>query len=155
MNCRYSPPPKVDYTSDAQNILKRNIFTKQANMMSPRTKSILALSGTLLLGMVLGGLLTGAVIKKRTQAFALQMMNEDRFVHRLTQLLEPTPQQSDTVSSILHSHGQRITTRSRQFRAAQWRTLDSLKSALHPVLTPEQNERFLRALERMDKRKER
>jgi hypothetical protein len=121
--------------------------------MSPRIKSILALGGTLLLGMVLGGLLTGAVIKKRTNAFALMMINEQRYVERLETLIEPSAAQKDTLRTILKKYGKVVTTRSREFRAAQLQNLDSLKSELQPILSAEQYERFNKATERLDRRK--
>jgi hypothetical protein len=120
--------------------------------MSPKTKSYLALAGTLLLGMILGGLITGAIVKKRFNAFALVIMNEQRFVKRLEELILPTPQQSDSVRSLLKKHGSLFTARSREFRALQWRTFDSLNNELQPFLTAEQRERFQKEVARIDRR---
>jgi hypothetical protein len=125
---------------------------KQTTTMSPKTKSYLALSGTLLLGMILGGLITGTIVKKRVNAVTLVMMNEQRFANRLEELIEPTPQQADSVRSLLKKHGSLFTARSREFRALQWRTFDSLKNELQPLLTTEQRERFQKEVSRIDRR---
>lgn len=120
--------------------------------MSPKTKSYLALTGTLLLGMILGGLITGAVIKKRVNAVTLMMMNEQRFAKRLEELIVPTPQQADTVGALLKKHGSLFTARSREFRTLQWRTFDSLRKELQAVLNTEQYERLQKEIARIDRR---
>ncbi len=122
-------------------------------MMTARTKSLLALGGTLLLGMILGGLLVGTIVKKRATMLALVMVNEQRFIQRLEDIVEPDAAQKDTVRSILEQHGSVITSRSQEFRRAQWQSFDSLKRALQPVLTAEQYAQLLKASERIDKQK--
>ena len=124
-------------------------------MITARTKSLLALGGTLLLGMVLGGLLVSAIAKKRATMLALVMVNEQRFVQRLEEIVQPSEAQQDTVRQILHKHGSVITSRSQEFRRAQWESFDSLKHALQPVLTAEQYAHVLKAAERIDMQKNR
>lgn len=121
--------------------------------MSARTKSLLALFGTLTLGIALGAVLTIAVIRNRAATFTIMMIREERFVNRLEHLIQPSPQQADTVRAVLHKYGHLITSRAQTFRTEQWRTFDSLKSELQPILSSQQYERILQAAAKIDKRR--
>ena len=121
--------------------------------MTPRIQSFLALGGALLLGMVIGGLLTGAFIGKRARTIAGVFLHEERFVHIAEQLIEPNAQQKDSVHQVLSRYGTKITTLTRTTQREQIRLFDSLRHDVMPLLTPEQQERLVKQFERMDRRR--
>lgn len=121
--------------------------------MTPRTKSILTIAGTLLLGMVLGGLLTGAFIGKRARTIVGAFLNEDRFVNVAEQFIEPSPQQKDRLHAVLKQYGAKIARHTRNTQREQILLLDSLRHDIMPLLTSEQKERLTKQFERTDKRR--
>jgi hypothetical protein len=119
--------------------------------MNPKLKSALVLGGTLLLGMVIGGLVTGAVIGKRAQRLALALGNEDRFVGATMNFIEPNPEKQDTVAHILHHYGATLASETKAYRKQQILILDSLKHDIMPLLTAEQQERFQKRFEQIER----
>lgn len=123
--------------------------------MNPKLKSALVLGGTLLLGMVIGGLVTGAVIGKRAQRAALFLGNEERFVGGAMNFIEPAPEKSDTIARVLHRYGSTMAGETRNYRKQQILILDSMKHDLMPLLTDEQRERVRRRYEQMERGRKR
>lgn len=117
--------------------------------MSARTKSFLTIAGTLVLGMVLGGLLTGTVIGKRARTISGFLVNEKRFVAMAERLIQPTEQQRDTLRVILGNYGASFTERNRSHNQHQTQLLDSLYRDIMPLLTFEQQERVGKRLAAM------
>ncbi len=123
--------------------------------MNPKLKSALVLGGTLLLGMVIGGLVTGAVIGKRAQRLALALGNEDRFVGATMNFIEPNPDKQDTVAHILHHYGATMASETKIYRKQQILILDSLKHDIMPLLNEEQRERLQKRFEQMERGRKR
>ncbi len=123
--------------------------------MNPKLKSALVLGGTLLLGMIIGGLVTGTVIGKRAQRTALFLGNEERFVAGAMNFIEPLPEKRDTVARVLHHYGTAMASETRNYRKQQIMILDSMKHDLMPLLTPEQQERVRKRYEQMERGRKR
>jgi hypothetical protein len=121
--------------------------------MSPRTTSILTIAGTLLIGMILGGLLTGAVIGKRAQHVFAALASEAKFVRNLETLLEPTTNlQRDSLRPVLQRYGKTIAHATNVYYKMQFSTLDSMSREVAPMLTPEQQQRLAERLRRVEQR---
>ncbi|MCU0425354.1 MAG: hypothetical protein MUF71_06980 [Candidatus Kapabacteria bacterium] len=118
--------------------------------MSSRTKSFLTIAGTLVLGMVLGGLLTGAVIGKRARTVGGILTNEKRFVAMAERLIQPQEHQRDTLGKLLNSYGAAFAGRNRAHQQWQAHLLDSLRRDIMPLLKPDQQERFGKRLATME-----
>lgn len=123
--------------------------------MNPKLKSGLVLGGTFLLGIVIGGLITGTVLGKRAQRLALALGNEDRFVGATMNFIEPNTERRDTVASILHHYGATLAGETRVYRKQQILILDSLKHDIMPLLTEEQRERLQKRFEQIERGRKR
>jgi hypothetical protein len=121
--------------------------------MAARTKSILTIASTLVLGMVLGGLITGAAIGKRARTLAGAFLDKDRFVNVAERLIEPSAQQKDSLHALLQHYGAKIAENTRSMQRTQMLLFDSLRNDAMPLLTPEQQKRVRAEFERFDKRR--
>jgi hypothetical protein len=121
-------------------------------VMSPRTQSILTIIGTLLIGMILGSLLTGTFISTRAQRAFGSLANEQIFVRNLESLLESDEQQKRTLSPLFHRYGRTLASVTAVYYKTQFATLDSMKREITPLLTPEQQQRLSERLEWVTRR---
>lgn len=115
---------------------------------SPRTKSVLILLATLLLGALLGAVLTGWWVQQRTDRIRA-VRTADGFVERVLKRVEPTSAaQRDTVEVIARKRAEQLHRLRRAHRADTRAVLDSLRQDLRPVLTEEQLSRMERRMPR-------
>lgn len=110
--------------------------------MTTRTKTTLIIIGTLLLGMLLGALLTGAVVRHR-----LGQLNDLRTPRGFSRVLEETIQpanaaQREELQAALQQGGRRLVRLRRQHRQETRALVDSLRAEIEPLLTPEQQKRL-------------
>lgn len=105
---------------------------------SPQTKSVLILLATLLLGALLGAVLTGWWVQQRFDRVRA-LRTADGFVERVVQQVEPTSAaQRDSVRVIARKRAQQLQRLRGAHRADTRAVLDSLREDLRPVLTEEQ-----------------
>ena len=108
----------------------------------PRLKAALILGATFLLGLVLGSLIVGAVVRERLQAIA-DFRDRDRFVARVEAFLEPTSDsQAEAIRPILEAAGARTESAFVVLRGDLTRIFDDLERELAPLLTEEQRQRL-------------
>ena len=116
--------------------------------MTARSKSILMLATTLVIGMVLGALLFGTVQRQRF-GDALRLVRPDRFVASVEQVIQPVDErQRQAVRRALEGFDDQMQ-RSRGEMAQRMRAeLDSLQSRLSPLLDEAQRARLREHLTR-------
>lgn len=108
----------------------------------PRLKAALILCATFSLGLVLGGLIVGAVVRERLQVIA-DFRDRDRFVARVEAFLEPTSEaQAEAIRPILEAAGARTESAVAILRGDLTRIFDDLERDLAPLLTEEQKQRL-------------
>ncbi len=108
----------------------------------PRLKAALILGATFSLGLVLGGLIVGAVVRERLQVIA-DFRDRDRFVARVEAFLEPTSEaQAEAIRPILEAAGARTESAVAILRGDLTRIFDDLERDLSPLLTEEQKQRL-------------
>ena len=108
----------------------------------PRLKAALILGATFLLGLVLGGLIVGAVVRERLQTIA-DFRDRDRFVARVVSFLEPTSDaQAEAMRPILEAAGARTEDAFVVLRGDLTRIFDDLERELAPLLTEQQRQRL-------------
>lgn len=113
---------------------------------SPQTKSVLILLATLLLGALLGAVLTGWWVQQRTDRIRA-LRTADGFVERVVRQVEPTSAaQRDSVQVIARNRADQLQRLRGAHRADTRAVLDSLRQDLQPVLTEEQITRLERRL---------
>jgi len=111
--------------------------------MKIETKTYLIIVLTLLIGMIIGALMTGAVVRHRVRRF-MSLGRPDHLTARIERIIEPTAAQRDTVHQILMDHAQQFHEIHGRFESQLLALKDSLKKDLDPILTGEQKERLER-----------
>jgi len=115
---------------------------------SPRTKSVLLLVVTLLLGIVLGGVLTGWWVQSRADRVRA-LRTPSGFVERVVERVEPTSAaQRDSVEVIARRAARQLERLRRSHRQQTMTVLDSMRVELRTVLSEEQINTLDRRLER-------
>ena len=109
--------------------------------MNTKLKSAILLLLTLLIGVIVGVLGSRLYMERRVTKF-MAMRNERFFQHRVEALLQPKPEQMDTLKTILDKYQPKFMQLNRRFRAESRAILDSLHKELEPVLTDEQLQRL-------------
>lgn len=116
--------------------------------MTPRTKSTLVLIATLVIGMVLGALLFGAVQRQRFRD-ALRLVRPGRFVASVEQVIQPVDeQQRQAVRQALEGFGDQMQRNRAEMTQRMRSGLDSLQSLLSPLLDEAQRARLREHLTR-------
>jgi hypothetical protein len=117
--------------------------------MNVKLKSIIVIVSTLLIGMVLGSVITAAFVKNRAFDRIAEMRNERGFVKRIERLIQPDEDQKEKVREILVEHFDKMHLLGEEMRITFKTMNDSLIKDLEPILHPEQIERFKKRMERM------
>ncbi len=112
--------------------------------MKMKTKTYVIIGLTLVIGMIIGALITGAVVRHRVRRFS-SMGHPDHLATRIESIIEPTESQRDTVHQILMKHSQQFLVIHDRFESQMLALKDSLEKDLDPILTEEQKERLARA----------
>lgn len=110
-----------------------------------KTKSILIIALTLILGFLLGILSTGMI--QRAQFKKIRNFQTERgFGNHIIHIIEPTDNQLESIQPILDKYGKEIRSTGKAFRNEMKILMDSMHQELRPFLTEEQ-------FKRMQKRK--
>lgn len=116
-----------------------------------RTKTVLVLIGTLVLGMVLGALLTGVLVRHRIHHLR-QLRTPAGFTQEMMQAIEPTgPDQRESLRKALKSHVQRMREVRERYRNELRAEVDSMHAAAEKLLTPKQQERMREKMKELHK----
>jgi hypothetical protein len=114
--------------------------------MTIHTKTALILLATLVLGIFLGGLISGS-IWRRLAPPGPEMMPED-FVLRFEALIDPTATQADTVRAILENYADRFVGMHDRHQNQMTALMDSMQVDLSTVITDRQLRHMKDVLER-------
>jgi hypothetical protein len=110
--------------------------------MTARTKSTLILLATLVLGLVLGSLITGAVANRRLDRIS-EMRTARGMAFFLERAVQPeTEEQRVAIRAVLDSAAPAFTEEIRASRERMRTLSDSLRAALEPLLTDAQKARL-------------
>jgi len=117
--------------------------------MKVKTKSVIVIVSTLIIGMILGSVITAAFIKNRAFDRMAELRNERGFVRRIERIIQPDENQEQKVREILGKHFEKMHQLGEEMRITFKTMNDSLIKDLEPILHPEQIERFKKRMERM------
>ena len=117
--------------------------------MNVKLKSTIVIVSTLLIGMVLGSVITAAFVKNRAFDRIAEMRNERGFVKRIERLIQPDEDQKEKVREILVKHFDKMHQLGEEMRITFKTMNDSLIKDLEPILHSEQIERFKKRMKRM------
>ncbi|MCX6581849.1 MAG: hypothetical protein NT166_16895 [Candidatus Aminicenantes bacterium] len=105
--------------------------------MNIKVKTTLILIGTLIIGIVLGAMLNRALMHMRIKGF-LSIRTHKGFVERLEEIIQPSTPQKKEVTAILDKYALQFGAMHEEFKGRVASLLDSFKTDLTPVLTPDQ-----------------
>jgi hypothetical protein len=120
--------------------------------MNIQAKSSFLIVFTLLIGIVLGVLIDRTMIHRSFEKRIERMQSPGIFRNNFERLIEPSASQSVIVKQIVEKYSKKLFEHSQQTRQEMAAIMDSLKTELEPILTPEQKERFEQRLHRMGRR---
>lgn len=112
--------------------------------MKVGTKTTLTVLGTLVIGIVVGALGSGALLFRNPPPLPLDRMNPERFADRFERTMDIEESKRDTVRAILEAHADRFMELGRRHSSELCIMMDSLTMELSGVLTEEQMERLKR-----------
>ncbi len=109
---------------------------------SPRTKSILLLVCTLLLGVLLGAVLNTWLAQERFER--IQALRSAQGFERMVErsVAPVSDEQSEQISIVMEEWGPRIVQQRREHRRETRALMDSVRTDLRPILSDEQMERL-------------
>jgi hypothetical protein len=122
--------------------------------MKTRTKTILIITVTLIIGMIVGSVLTGTILRSyRFRDRIAHMRTQEGFVARFERIIKPNQVQKDKVHEILLEHFGRMESTSSKFFTQMKILQDTLNMHIEPILTPEQKKRWYKFHERFKDRR--
>lgn len=114
--------------------------------MNLQVKPTLIIIGTLLIGIVLGALMSGTLAERRHRKIR-SMMRPDGFSEQLIEVIQPQDnEQRDAIATVLRNTGCRIDEMMQKSRNEIHAMVDSMAVELKPLLTDEQNARLQKHL---------
>jgi hypothetical protein len=119
--------------------------------MNVKLKSGLILVSTLILGMILGSVITGSILRNRVFDRMDALRTERGFVDRIERIIQPDENQREKVNQILSRHFNRMEKIGAEMHKNFTALNDSLIQDLSEVLRPDQLEHFKSRMERMRK----
>jgi hypothetical protein len=119
-----------------------------SKMKNAKTKSILALAGTLVIGMVIGYMVAGHMVRSRLHKF-MKMRGGEGFQKELLEAAHPTSEQEKAIKPILAAFSERMDSMHvRHFRELK-ENLELADLSLAEYLSPDQMESVRTCFHRM------
>lgn len=109
--------------------------------MNIKLKYTLAFAVVLLIGFILGFLVSGRLIHNRVNRMQ-KYYTEKGFRYKFMRLLHPSPEQLQKMRPILEDYAKRNRENMMFFREQQWQLMKNLHHDLKPFLSPEQVKRL-------------
>ena len=116
-----------------------------------KTKSIIIIVATLIIGFVTGFLVNGQLTKGRIQNFVKQGTHEGFKLHFI-EIIRPDEAQKVAIDPILDEYAVKINETLSNFREEMKSTHDEMIKKMEPYLTGDQIERLKDAIERFERR---
>ncbi|HKJ34743.1 MAG TPA: hypothetical protein VKA34_23160 [Balneolales bacterium] len=113
--------------------------------MKTRTKSVLIIIGTFIIGIVLGGILTGAIVRHRLNRIA-ESQTRPGFVKIMEHIIKPTDKQKKKIEPILKESAHKLSQIHSQCKQKMIAIGDSMRGELKPYLTDKQFNRLTRTM---------
>ena len=116
--------------------------------MQPKTKSILLITGVLLIGIIIGALGSTLLTKNMWKERVSRFRTPEGFTERILDRIDPDPDKREAVENILLEQHQNLTKKFEQTRMEMEAHVDSVLQKLKPLLNEEQMERATKILKR-------
>lgn len=119
-------------------------------MMKTRSKSIIIILVTLLIGIAIGFEISEIMIKQRFNEFR-RIREPKGFISIFDRIIKPDEKQKPIIDSIILKHHEHVSEIMSASRAQLDKQMDSLKISLKPYLTQVQMDRFNSEITKMKK----
>lgn len=119
--------------------------------MNDKTKYLLSLFVVLLIGIFLGFLINGRLVRAKVNKLQ-DYFTEQGFRYEFIRMLDPTPEQMDKIRPILMDYGQKNRESMMLYRNRQQELMMNLQHDLLPYLSQEQIQRMKYMRNRWDRR---
>ena len=116
--------------------------------MSARTKSILLVVATLIVGMILGAIINGMIVRHKWERMQ-SMRHPGGLANFVDELVGATPEQREELDAILEKHHAAIRKRMEETRYKMGFLIDSLHQDLGRILSESQLEKLEHHLKRL------
>jgi hypothetical protein len=110
--------------------------------MNVKSKSIIIIVTTLLLGIIIGIFVGGLIRTRIFQDRISRFRSPEGFFERVEKIIQPTPEQANQLRNILSEHHKIAREMARESHLRMRALEDSLRMQLESILTPEQLKRF-------------
>jgi len=115
--------------------------------MTNKSKTSLILIFTLLIGVIIGSLITGFIRQQRVHRFN-RMKPQEKFIHAMERIIKPTDDQHSEINRILEKYYSKIHEVREQHQGELLAIFDSLRNDIGLILTDEQKNRLEREMEK-------
>ncbi len=116
--------------------------------MKTRTKSVIAISGTLIIGMVIGALIAFQIVRKRIQNFR-ELHKRSAFTEHILEAADPDPDQRTQIKPFLDDFGTRMEQLHKEHAQELRGEMQALKDSLQLHLDESQMQSVERRLKRL------
>lgn len=123
-------------------------------MKNTKIKSILLILGTLVIGFVIGFLVSGRLTHQRIRKM-VEMRRSKGFQKEMVAVIEPTEAQATLINPILDSFGERLDSMHSRHLVEMQENMALLELSLEPYLEPIQMDKLKKRLKRMEGRAKR
>jgi len=116
--------------------------------MNKNAKPILALSGTLIIGVLIGFLIAGFFVRTGVRRM-MDFRSGEGFKMRIVEITEPDEDQLKAIEAIFEERQEQLSSMRENHRMEFESTMTGIITEVDSVLTPEQSERLHARLQRM------
>ncbi len=109
--------------------------------MSTKTKTLLIILGTLVIGVAIGALGSGVMRHNRLEKFE-RMDHSRRFLHAMENIIQPDTEQKAEIESVMEKYSNQMVDIRERHQGEITTILDSMRNALDGLLTDEQKNRL-------------
>ncbi|MBN1782083.1 hypothetical protein JW948_13200 [bacterium] len=102
--------------------------------MKTRTKTILLIGLTFILGLLCGAVIQSILIRKEINRFSHRIRSPEGFIERFERIIQPTAEQRTEIRNVLKKHHREMMRFQNEFPSR----MDSLRKDLESILTEEQ-----------------
>ena len=119
--------------------------------MKLQVKSALIIIGTLVIGMILGGLISG-MIRSQSHGKRAEGPRGDRFGRMMNRIIQPDESQAAEVQAVMDRYAPKFADQHQRHKGEMQGLIDSLNVELEPILTEEQINRLQKWKKRFSRR---
>ncbi len=120
--------------------------------MNTKTKSILAILATLLIGIAIGAIASGTLRHRKMERIE-RMSPQERFLKTMDEIIKPDEQQREAIQQVLKRESEQMAGIRERYQGEVIAVMDSVKKELRSILTPEQSQRLEEHFGKFEKRR--